>query len=154
LSLTRREFLRFIAVAGVALDLPAGWERERLVRSCYTGGTAVRTISASPATPLNPRVLDPTQLEPFADSLPLPPVALSGAFRPSPDGSSCGLPFYRIEMREVLRKVHRDLPPTRQWGFEGIVPGPTFETRSGEAPGRACPEIRSDRLPLEFSGPF
>jgi len=27
--------------------------------------------------------------------------------------------------------VHRDLPPTRVWGFNNSSPGPIFETRSG-----------------------
>jgi spore coat protein A, manganese oxidase len=35
-------------------------------------------------------------------------------------------------MRELSSKLHRDLPPTRQWGYDGSSPGPTFETRSGE----------------------
>lgn len=35
-------------------------------------------------------------------------------------------------MREFESQVHRDLPPTRQWGYQGGSPGPTFETRSGE----------------------
>jgi len=28
--------------------------------------------------------------------------------------------------------LHRDLKPTRQWGYAGSVPGPTIETRSGQ----------------------
>ena len=42
------------------------------------------------------------------------------------------LPFYRVAMREIHQKVHRDLPPTRMWGFNNSSPGPIFETRSGE----------------------
>jgi spore coat protein A, manganese oxidase len=30
-------------------------------------------------------------------------------------------------------KVHRDLHPTRMWTFDGSFPGPTIETRSGQA---------------------
>jgi len=29
-------------------------------------------------------------------------------------------------------QVHRDLPPTRMWGYGGAVPGPTFDVRRGE----------------------
>lgn len=39
---------------------------------------------------------------------------------------------YRIVMRQFQAKIHRDLPPTTFWGYEGISPGPTFEVRSGE----------------------
>jgi spore coat protein A, manganese oxidase len=130
--LTRREFLRFSAMAGLALHLPAGWDEDSLVCSRYTSGTAVSTISAPLGAPLNPPALDPTKLEAFADPLPLLPVARSSGFRSSPDGSSRRVPFYQIEMREVFSKVHRALPPTRLWGFQGLVPGPTFETRKGD----------------------
>ena len=34
-------------------------------------------------------------------------------------------------MQPALQKVHRDLPPTPIWGFNGIWPGPTIEVRSG-----------------------
>ena len=131
MSLTRREFLRLTATAGLALHLPAAWDEDSLGCSRYTSGAAVCSISASLSTPLNP-ALDPAKLEAFVDPLPLLPVARSKGFRASPDGSSRRARFYQIEMREVLSKVHRDLPPTRQWGFEGIVPGPTFESRSGD----------------------
>jgi spore coat protein A, manganese oxidase len=80
---------------------------------------------------LGPRALDVARLTPFADPLPLPPIAKSNGFRPSPEHPSRKVPFYRIEMLEFYSKLHRDLPPTRQWGFGGAVPGPTFEARSG-----------------------
>ncbi|MBV8137390.1 MAG: multicopper oxidase domain-containing protein [Deltaproteobacteria bacterium] len=131
MSLTRREFLRFSATAALALHLPGGWDEDSPVCSRYPSGT-VRGISASLGAPLNPPALDPTKLEAFVDPLPVPPVARSNGVRLSPDGSSRKLPFYQIEMREVLSKVHRDLPPTRLWGFQGVVPGPTFETRKGD----------------------
>jgi len=59
------------------------------------------------------------RLAPFVDPLPIPPVLRKTA-------------RYRLVMREFAAKVHRDLPPTRQWGYAGCSPGPTFETRSGE----------------------
>jgi len=40
---------------------------------------------------------------------------------------------YRVAMREFQSKVHRDLPPTTFWGYDGVSPGPTFDIRSGEA---------------------
>ncbi len=35
-------------------------------------------------------------------------------------------------MREFEARLHRDLKPTRQWGYNGTAPGPTFDIRSGE----------------------
>ncbi len=36
-------------------------------------------------------------------------------------------------MSEVQVKVHRDLPPTRMWGYNGTSPGPVIETRCGQS---------------------
>ncbi len=35
-------------------------------------------------------------------------------------------------MREAAAKLHRDLPPTRLWTFDGCFPGPTLEVRAGQ----------------------
>jgi spore coat protein A len=32
-------------------------------------------------------------------------------------------------MEQVKQKLHRDLPPTTVWGYNGMYPGPTFEVR-------------------------
>jgi spore coat protein A len=57
-------------------------------------------------------------LAPFVDALPVPPV-LPAAAR------------YDIHMRQILQKLHRDLPATRLWAYHGTYVGPTFEVRSG-----------------------
>jgi spore coat protein A, manganese oxidase len=75
--------------------------------------------------------LDPNSLEPFVDPLLIPPVARPTGYRPSPAEPSVSMPYYRMEMREVQARVHRDLKPARFWGFADASPGPTFETRSG-----------------------
>ena len=72
--------------------------------------------------------IDPATLEPFVDALPIPPVA-QPVTPAQPNGESA---HYRIEMRAAPVKVHRDLPATRMWTYDGHHPGPTFETRSGQ----------------------
>ena len=57
-------------------------------------------------------------LTPFVDRLPIPPVLGQGD-------------HFEIEMREAHQKLHRDLPPTRIWGYNGTFLGPTFEVRTG-----------------------
>ncbi len=90
-------------------------------------GTRSRPAAAGPEhLPLH---LD--RLARFVDALPIPPVlapegTLGDPRRPRAD-------LYRVAMREAELRIHRDLPPARMWGFEGSVPGPTFETRSGRA---------------------
>lgn len=78
------------------------------------------------------RALDVNTLPQFVDQLPIPPVARRQGSRPSPTDPKRSVAYYRIEAQAVTSKVHRDLPPTNLWSFGSSVPGPTFETRSGE----------------------
>ena len=97
-------------------------------------------LSLNAAAHASPRIapaLDPSHLTFFVDPLPLPAVARSSGSRPDPFNPSAMLPLYRVVMREFAFKVHRDLPPTRMWGFASdssgpSSPGPIFETRSGD----------------------
>jgi len=57
-------------------------------------------------------------LTPFVDPLPIPPVLPSAA-------------AYTIHMQPLRQKLHRDLPATRLWGYNGQYIGPTFEARTG-----------------------
>src|SRR6478672_9288231 len=59
-------------------------------------------------------------LKQFVDPLPIMPV-----LHPTPTGVT------HIRMQQSLQKIHRDLPPTLIWGYNGIWPGPTIEVRSG-----------------------
>jgi spore coat protein A, manganese oxidase len=68
----------------------------------------------------------------FVDPLPIPEIAQSSEHHPSPIDSTIKLPYYRIPMREFESKIHRDMKPTRLWGYGAASPGPTFETRSGQ----------------------
>jgi spore coat protein A len=85
------------------------------------------SVEAAQIRPLSPRLIAP-----FVDPLPLPSVALPTQRRASPTRPGVTIPFYRIEMREFEARLHRDLKPTRQWGYNGTVPGPTFDLRSGQ----------------------
>ena len=95
-------------------------------------GLTFNRIGAAVARAAPPLVLDPANLTPYVDRLPIPEIARSHESRPDPTNPAARLPFYRMAMREFKYRVHRDLPPTTMWGFESISPGPTFETRSGE----------------------
>ncbi len=76
--------------------------------------------------------LDANKLARYVDPLPIPEIARPSGLRASPENSKVQLPFYRLAMREVECQIHRDLPPTRLWGFGSSSPGPTFETRSNQ----------------------
>jgi spore coat protein A, manganese oxidase len=91
-------------------------------------GLSVGQLSSPPSKQLT--TLDPDKLPAWVDPLPIPEIAQPSGMRPSPENASLKLPYYRMAMRQVECKVHRDLPPTRMWGFGSTSPGPTFETRS------------------------
>jgi spore coat protein A len=63
----------------------------------------------------------PIVLEPFVDALPRPAVAQPVSGKPG------GSAHYEIAMTEQFQQLHRDLPPTRVWGYGGSYPGPTIE---------------------------
>jgi len=70
--------------------------------------------------------LCPLVLEPFVDPLPIPAVAMPDSIEPG------GVPRYDIEIVEFEQQLHRDLPPTRLWGYEGVFPGPTIEAETDQ----------------------
>lgn len=65
-------------------------------------------------------------LAPYVDALPRPAVAVPVS------GTAGGAAEYVIPIREVSQQLHRDLPPTRVWGYGGSYPGPTIETTTGQ----------------------
>jgi spore coat protein A len=102
---------------------------ERL--NLLSAGLAVERARVARALGVPSPALDPSTLTPYVDPLPIPEVIRSVGERPDPEDRK-KLPYYRVAMREVRVKVHRDLPPTRMWGFNDLSPGPLFEARSGE----------------------
>ena len=89
------------------------------------------SLNVAPSAPV-PLTLNTDTLAHYVDPLPMPAVARPTGFRSSPEDPALQLPFYRMAMREVDTKLHRDLAPTKMWGFGSSSPGPTFETRSGQ----------------------
>lgn len=68
----------------------------------------------------------------FVDPLPFPRVISPSGTRPSPDNPASRIPYYRLAMQQIESKIHRDVKPTRMWGFAGSSPGPTLEIRTGQ----------------------
>ncbi len=69
--------------------------------------------------------LCPLVLTPYVDPLPLPAVAAPTS------GTSGGAASYALSVTEFNQQLHRDLPPTRVWGYGGTFPGPTIEATVG-----------------------
>jgi spore coat protein A len=60
------------------------------------------------------------QLEPFVDALPIPHRLIAPQHG-----------HLTVRLRAGEHQFHRDLPPSRIWGYDGTVPGPTIEAEQG-----------------------
>jgi spore coat protein A, manganese oxidase len=120
--ITRRKFLQRSSL--LATTLATG--KSELVNAMPMSMSTPSAVASMPAA------LDVSTLAQFVDPLPIPEIAQPLGTRPSPTDPKLSIPFYRIQAQSVVSKVHRDLPPTKFWGFGPSSPGPTFETRSGE----------------------
>ncbi|HUL92519.1 MAG TPA: multicopper oxidase domain-containing protein [Burkholderiales bacterium] len=99
------------------------------------GGTAVLTslfprVGRTQArhhhrTPVQTNTAAQQGLAKFVDPLPIPSTI-------APSGTLNGVPFYDVKMRPLQKKLHRDLPATALWGYNGQYPAPTFEVRRGK----------------------
>ncbi len=78
------------------------------------------------------RPLPGDALTQFVDALPIPKKAKPEGLRPSTADPKGSISYYRLRMRQAEVKLHRDLKPTRIWGFDSTLPGPTIESRSGQ----------------------
>jgi spore coat protein A len=139
--LGRRAFLVEGSKVAAALAIgPSWWRRcgnaDGETRAAATvlpvppGSGAVCVGSAVPRSIKPP--LHPDALARWVDALPIPSVLRPTGSVPAPDDPTRQVASYRIAMRAVETRVHRDVPPTRVWGYEGVVPGPTIEVRRGQ----------------------
>lgn len=87
---------------------------------------ARRGEAASPIT------LDLNKLAKFVDRLSIPLVAKPVGVKSNPSAVGETAPLYRIAMRQVETRMHRDLPPTKIWAYGSTLPGPTIEARCGQ----------------------
>jgi spore coat protein A len=108
-----------------------------ITRRTFLGQTGLLMAAAAVHGQPNPTEsqappLNASTLKPWVDPLPIMPFAKSSGTRPSPENHAVKIPYYRIAMRAMQVKLHRDLPPTTVWSYGGSFPGPVFDTRSGE----------------------
>lgn len=105
MSLSRRDLLRMAGVGVIALPLVA----------CSGGGGPDVTGSQLTSTAKLP--------VPFRVPLPIPPVL-------QPVSTDGGVDRYQITQKAVSAEILPGLR-TEVWGYNGIFPGPTIESRSG-----------------------
>ncbi|HTV84965.1 MAG TPA: multicopper oxidase domain-containing protein [Dyella sp.] len=126
MTLTRRRFLH--ATGGLlGASAFAGFWRPAMAQMKMPMRAMAPTLAA-PNVPL----INPTSLARFVDPLPVPPIARARGKRADPLHHGKELAYYRMEMRAFKAKLHRDIPATPLWGYEGMFPGPTLETHRDE----------------------
>jgi spore coat protein A len=107
--------------------------RRKFLRTALALGT-VRAHADKHAMHAAPEdLLDLNSLPRFVDPLPIPRKASPSGFTASPEAPAKKIERYRIALRPFQAKVHRDMPPTTFWGYDGASPGPTIEARNGAA---------------------
>lgn len=100
---------------------------------------------------VNPGQSPPTT--PFVQALPIPPVKqqtnaqqmnpfptkhanIAGGEAPRADHQRWEefppVIYYDLDVRPAMHRFHPELPLTPIWGFDGLVPGPTFVARQGQ----------------------
>lgn len=99
-------------------DRLSGWSRRQLLQTAGLAGFAALNLR-SQSDEGGANNLSGVWLEPFVDPLPVPKVL-------RPRSVSGGRVHYALTMSEFRQKVHRDLPASILWGFEGATPGPTI----------------------------
>src|SRR2546421_7527464 len=75
--------------------------------------------AAAPTRSMTRTLVPP--LAPFIDGLPLPERLIAEEHHGS----------LVVRMRMGEHRFHRDLPVSKIWGYEGMVPGPTIEAERG-----------------------
>jgi spore coat protein A, manganese oxidase len=129
--LSRREFVHGTGVVAGVYALSGAVSAQSLARAFPS--FPFSAISTKPApVAQEAATLDTGKLKRFVDPLPILDIAQPAGMRPDPANLAEKLPYYRMVMGELESRVHRDLHPTRVWGFNGLSPGPVIEVRSGK----------------------
>jgi len=127
--ITRRELLAAGLLVGGSIS--AGDLAARLLNPRGDAPFAGEPPMRHPTLVSRPR-LNPKLLKPYVDRLTVLPTKRLNGTRPSPLKGGGQVPYYRIAMRQIEAKVHRDLPSTRMWAYDGSSPGPMIESRAGQ----------------------
>jgi spore coat protein A, manganese oxidase len=123
LKIDRRDLLRLglFTTGGFLSGVCAKSQREWVIKD-FANSAKERsgaTLNKGKDSGQKPKILTP-----YVDALTVPAVIRPAQHSGSP---------VPIHMREFHQKVHRDLPPTRLWGYNSAWPGPTVEARTGQA---------------------
>ncbi|MDO9216326.1 MAG: multicopper oxidase domain-containing protein, partial [Lacisediminimonas sp.] len=153
--ITRRTVLKAAAIATAAVGVRHPARAQTPADDNTTG-----TIDSSQG--LNPSPATTPYMMPLPVYRPKTPVsALAPDFGEYPSGEECGrdrhqryadfpnvTTKYELFVREAWHSYHPQMPNARVWGYDGVVPGPTFVARYG----KPCVVRIHNMLPLNHIG--
>lgn len=116
---TRREFLQRGGVAATTGIVGGSSWAQTLSRSMNMSHKRAKT-------------LDAMKLASFVDPLPLPELQKPQGRRASIVHGASDALYYPVHIREVESKLHRDLPPSRLWGYGATSAPVLFEAEKNE----------------------
>lgn len=122
---TRRRLLQQGSLASAGLLAARAWAKAPSV------GVPARHMQMV-AAPSRAKTLDAMKLASFVDPLPLPVLQTPQVRRSSAKLAAVNAPYYPIHVREIHDKFHRDLPPTRLFGYGPTSAPVLFAARSNE----------------------
>jgi FtsP/CotA-like multicopper oxidase with cupredoxin domain len=147
LPIGRRQLLKLgLATTG------AGWLSAKLGSAVADDGDSRKLPPSPPTTPFVVPLTVYIPKRPVAALNPVPQInAGVGEVGRAPHQRWAEfLPqkFYELHAKEALHSFHPELPTQAIWGYDGILPGPTFQARYGEP---ILVRIYND-LPLDHVG--
>jgi FtsP/CotA-like multicopper oxidase with cupredoxin domain len=136
-----------------------GFTRRRLLKRGLIGGAAIvlpvaQFARVAVSSPSDPTITSPP-VDRFAVPLPIPPT-----IRPSATDATTNTDFYELTERAAEVEILPGLPTTI-WGYNGITPGPTFDTELGrisrvtidnQLPDPTSTHLHGGVTPPEFDG--
>jgi spore coat protein A len=124
-NIPRRKFLTISSAAAAAV-------LSRRAAAAQHGGMAMPRPNAPEKAIPNRPLLDLAKVSKYVDPLPVPPALQMQGTHPDPEHPRRRLPYAEVVMRESYVHLHRDLPPTRAWTYNGSVPGPTIHAETSQ----------------------
>lgn len=141
MSFSRRKFLQQGACIAAIATVDSGMLSTSAAQQ-HDHDTKSRVVTHGHPTiaPPSRPPLHPDALAQFVDPLPIPAFARPVGTATAANAHNSKTPHYRIEMRAIDVKIHRDVSPTRMWCYvdasnpapHDCALGPTFNVQNGK----------------------
>ena len=129
--ITRRSFLKLTTGAGLIVGAPyiITSKKSALIADAFAAmdGGSTSGVSSPPTAPFAAPLPMPVIPTPVASLSPAPVTSNFQRYSQFPAQE-----YYDINVEEGLHSFHPSLPLNRVWGYNGIVPGPSFRARYGK----------------------